>query len=111
MSGLDSNAGRPAPVGWYGALLGGAVPILVGGFLASAVADRIVFVGWALGSAVAYALALRWSWQAAWPRWARAGAPLAALALALGAFGLLAVRYGEDLALGFAALRPLGGGP
>ena len=107
---MEASGWRGAPRGWYAALLGGALPVLVGGFLASAVADRLAFAGWALASALGYALVLRWAWGLP-AAWARVGAPLASLALAVGAFSALAVRYGEDLELGFAALRPLGGTP
>jgi hypothetical protein len=99
-----------APRGWYAWLLGGLVPLLVGGFVVSALADRLVFAGWALAAAAAYAAALRWSWGrvlrgAAKPAlgWA---APLAVLAVAAVLFALLARRHREDLTLGFAAMRP-----
>jgi hypothetical protein len=110
-----SGAGAPlllqAPRGWYLALLGGLLPVLVGGFLASAVADRPVFAGWALAAAAAYSAALRGAWGSAWPPGVRVAVPLAVIGAALAAFGLLAARYGEDLALGLAALRPVGGAP
>jgi hypothetical protein len=103
--------GAAAPRGWYAALLGGLLPVLVGGFFASAVADRLAFVGWALLAAAAYAWVLRAAWGASWPRAARVGAPLAVLAAALLTFAWLASRYGEDLALGWAALQPPAVGP
>lgn len=47
-------------IAWYGALTAGLAPILVLGFLASALANRLIFAGWALGCAVVYAGTLRY---------------------------------------------------
>jgi hypothetical protein len=100
---------RPrAPRGWYGALLGGLVPLLVGGFVASAVADRLAFVGWALAAAAAYAAALYATWGARWPLRTKLTAMLGVLAVSLAAFGHLAAKYREDLLLGIEALMPVG---
>lgn len=108
--GADPEASERAPRGWYAWLLGGLLPLLVGGFVVSALADRLVFAGWALAAAAAYAAALRWSWGrvlrgAARPALGRA-APLAVLAVAALLFALLARRHWEDLSLGFAAMGP-----
>ena len=91
---------------WYAALLGGIVPVLLVGFLASALADRLAFAGWGLAVAAVYTAALRQGMQAGWPAPRLAGA----LALVLGAgaasFAALERAHREILDLGYRAVLP-----
>lgn len=95
----------PAPPGWYAWLLAGVTPILLLGFLASAVADRLAFLAWALLAAFAYALTLKRAFGR------RRVPAVVVLALGWGAFALLAARHREALALGIAALLPAEAAP
>lgn len=101
--------GPGAPAGWYAALLGGLIPVLVAGFLTSAAADRLVFLAWGLGVGAVYTGTLHRSFAAG--RGWRAPAPLAALAVGAVLFAALILVYREDVILGFAALAPAGGTP
>lgn len=91
---------------WYGGLLAGLLPILLLGFLYSALADRIVFVGWALVFATLWVLLLRHGMGAGWPAPRLAGALALLLAAALAAFAALEKKHGEILDLGFRAVLP-----
>lgn len=91
---------------WYASLLGVSGPVLVGGFVASALADRLVFAGWALAAAGLYTAALRWSWLRP-SAVLRIGLPAAVVIVAVAAFVLLAQRHAEDLRIGWAAIQPL----
>lgn len=90
---------------WHRWLYGGLTPTLLLGFLASAVADRLVFVPWALVAGAAYAFTLHRTFGS------RRLPALAVLGLALVGFALLAARHREALALGLAALGPVEAGP
>lgn len=105
----DVLAATPSPRSWYVALVGGVLPLLLVGFLASAAADRLVFVLWAFGAAAAYTVALHRTFLAerAWLRWL---APTGAVALALGLFAALAARHWDELRIGLIALGPISGG-
>jgi hypothetical protein len=93
---------------WHLPLLAGLLPVLLGGFAASALANRTAFAGWALGAGAAYTVLLRVSLDRGWERRARAAAALGLLALAWGGFALLVERHREIFDLGFrAALWPL----
>ncbi|HEX4952815.1 MAG TPA: hypothetical protein VF017_05400 [Thermoanaerobaculia bacterium] len=92
---------------WYAALVGGLAPILLGGFLASAAADRLIFAGWALAAGALYVTVLHRTFLAAKPM-VRRGAPLAVWLGAAALFALLAHRHWEELTLGFTALMPVG---
>ena len=94
-----------APPGWNAWLLAGVTPILLVGFLASAVADRLAFLGWALLAGCAYVLTLKRAFGR------RRVPAIVVLALGWGAFALLAARHREALALGIAALLPPEVGP
>jgi|CXWL01.1.fsa_nt_gi hypothetical protein len=96
----------PSARSWYFTLVGVILPILLLGFLASALANRIVFAGWAVVSATVLTFVLRRgfeSWRGplaiAWP---------AALVLGacLGLFAHLVGRHGEILDLGYRAVFP-----
>ena len=98
-------ASRPA-LAWYAGLLAGALPALLLGFLASALANKIAFAGWGLGLAVAHALLLRWGLESRWGGWVLGGRILLLFAVAAAVWLRLAVRYGEELDLGFRAVAP-----
>jgi hypothetical protein len=91
---------------WYGGLLAGLLPILLLGFLYSALADRTVFAGWALLFALLWTLLLRYGMGAGWPRWRVVGSMLLLFAAAFGAFAYLETRHAEILDLGFRAVFP-----
>jgi hypothetical protein len=89
---------------WYGGMLGGLLPILLLGFLYSALADRTVFVLWALAAATAWVVVLRTGLEHAWPRGRRVASLAALLALALAWFALLETKHHEILDLGYRAV-------
>ena len=91
---------------WYGGLLAGLLPILLLGFLYSALADRTVFVGWALALATAWVLLLRHGLGAGWPSLRVAGSLALLLALGLTVFAWLESKHHEILDLGFRAVLP-----
>ena len=90
---------------WSRSFLPVAAPILVVGFLASAVADRWIFAAWAWLAALSYGLALRWEL----PRQRVAVARWVAI-VSLAGFAWLAVRHAPALELGVAAFLPAAGG-
>lgn len=94
----------PAPRGWYASLLAGALPLFALGMLASALADRLDFAGWAIVAGAGYALLLRAAWVRGWSAAARAALVLGWSALALLAFATLVARHQEVLDLGYRAL-------
>ena len=98
------TAWTPAPRGWYAAQLAGTLPLFVLGMVASALADRLAFAGWALVAGSGHALLLRAAWGRGWSAAARAALVLGWSALALLAFGTLVERHGEILDLGYRAL-------
>jgi hypothetical protein len=99
-------SGRSLAFAWYGGLLAGLLPILLLGFLYSALADRIVFVGWALVFATLWVLLLRHGMGAEWPAPRLFGAMTLLLAAAFAAFAALEKEHGEILDLGFRAVFP-----
>jgi hypothetical protein len=92
--------------GWYAALLGGLLPILLLGFFYSALADRLVFAGWALALASAWVLLLRHGFSAGWSTARRTGAMALLAAVGLGGFAALEAEHHEILDLGFRAVLP-----
>jgi hypothetical protein len=103
--GRSGGAKRPL-FAWYAALLAGIVPVLLLGFLYSALADRLVFVGWALLVAAFYTVALRQGLQAGWPAARLIGALALLMAAAALGFAQLEDRHHEILDLGFRAVLP-----
>ena len=89
---------------WRLAVAAGCAPVLILGFAASALANRLAFLVVAVAAALIYVLVLHRTWArpAPWPR----TAPRLALALAFGAGAVLVALYREALALGIAALAP-----
>ena len=84
----------------------GALPVLLLGFSTSALANKVVFVFWAIATATAWALVLRWGLNARWGGWIVAGRLLLLSAAAAGVWARLVTTHGEELDLGFAALAP-----
>lgn len=97
---------RSLLVAWYGGLLAGLLPVLLLGFLYSALADRIAFAGWALAVATLWVLVLRQGLGAGWGRARLAGTLLLLIASGMAAFAWLETRHGEILDLGFRAVLP-----
>jgi hypothetical protein len=91
---------------WYAALLAGILPVLLLGFLYSALADRLDFAGWALLLAAFYAAALRQGIQAGWPAPRLAGALALLLAAGTAAFAGIERTHQEILDLGYRAVLP-----
>jgi hypothetical protein len=81
---------------WYGGLLAGLLPLLLLGFGYSALADRTVFVLWALVSATVWTLTLRQGIELGWDGRRLTGA----------GFAGLEARHRETLDLGFRAVLP-----
>jgi len=91
---------------WYAGLLGGLLPILLLGFLYSALADRLLFVYWALGLATLWVVLLRHGFAAPWPGARLAGALALLSAVGLAGFAAIEARHHEILDLGFRAVLP-----
>jgi hypothetical protein len=103
------SAGRSlgSPVlAWYGGVLGGLLPILLLGFLYSALADRTVFALWALAVGTCWTVVLRQGLAAGWDRFRLLAALALLLAAGLAAFALLESEHHEILDLGFRAVFP-----
>jgi hypothetical protein len=91
---------------WHLPLLAGLLPVLLIGFAASALANRLVFAGWALAAGAAYTVLLRVGLERGWERRALVAALLALLAVAFVAFAALVGRHQEIFDLGFRAVAP-----
>jgi hypothetical protein len=91
---------------WYGGVLGGLLPVLLLGFLYSALADRTVFVLWALVVGACWVVLLRQGLCAGWARFRFLGALALLLAAGLAVFAALESRHHEILDLGFRAVFP-----
>ncbi len=97
---------RDLVISWHLPLLAGLLPVLVIGFGASALANRLVFAGWGLAAGAAYTALLRVGLDRGWNRWARAALLLATLAVAFAVFAGLVARHQEIFDLGFRAVAP-----
>jgi hypothetical protein len=97
-------------VPWYPAVLGVVTPVLLVGFGASALANRLAFAGWGIAVAVAAALVLRRAFETTWgrpgARWRIAARLSALLAPALALFAWLVERDPESLDVGLRAVLP-----
>jgi hypothetical protein len=91
---------------WYGGLVGGLLPILLLGFLYSALADRTVFALWALVAGTLWVVLLRQGMAAGWPGDRLTGALLLLLAACLAVFADLESAHEKILDLGFRAVFP-----
>jgi hypothetical protein len=91
---------------WYGGIFGGLLPILLLGFLYSAIADRTVFALWALVAGALWVAALRLGLTAGWGRFRLLAALALVLAAGLAAFAGLEWQHHEILDLGFRAVFP-----
>ena len=100
----EPAARPPAPRGWHLALAAGVYPPLLLGFLASALANRLAFVGWGAVAAMGHAALLRAAWGRGWSAAARAALTLAWAALAALALAGLVERHHEILDLGYRAV-------
>ena len=99
-----------ARASWVAALLGVVTPVLLVGFGASALANRLSFAGWGIAVAVAAALVLRRAFETTWgrpgARWRIAARLAALLAPALALFAWLVARDPESLDVGLRAVLP-----
>jgi hypothetical protein len=100
------SGGRSLALVWYGGLLAGLLPILLLGFLYSALADRTVFALWALVVGSLWVVALREGIAAGWERLRLLGVLALLLAAGLAVFAWLESRHHEILDLGFRAVFP-----
>ena len=96
----------PSIRGWYGGLLGGLLPVLLLGFLYSAIADRTVFALWALVVGTVWVVVLRQGLAAGSRRARLLAALMGVLAAAFAMFAWLESRHHEILDLGFRAVFP-----
>jgi len=100
------STGGSSGLAWYGGVFGGLLPILLLGFIYSAVADRTVFALWALVAGAVWVAVLRQGLVLDW-RPLRLLATLAlVLAAGLAVFGVLEWQHHEILDLGFRAVFP-----
>ena len=97
---------RSLALPWYGGLFGGLLPILLLGFIYSAVADRTAFALWALGVGTVWVVALHRGLSAGLRRPRLLAVLAAVLGLGLAAFAWLESRHHEILDLGFRAVFP-----
>jgi hypothetical protein len=91
---------------WYGGIFGGLLPILLLGFLYSAIADRTVFALWAIVAGIFWVAVLRRGLAAGWRRFRLLAALALVLAAGLGVFAWLESEHHEILDLGFRAVFP-----
>jgi len=91
---------------WYGGIFGGLLPILLLGFLYSAIADRTVFALWALVAGAFWVAALRQGLAAGWGRLRLLATLALVLAAGLAVFAGLEWEHHEILDLGFRAVFP-----
>ena len=91
---------------WYGGIFGGLLPILLLGFLYSAIADRTIFALWALVAGAFWVAALRQGLAAGWGRFRLLAALALVLAAGLAVFAGLEWEHHEILDLGFRAVLP-----
>jgi hypothetical protein len=91
---------------WYAGLLAGILPVLLIGFLYSALADRLEFAGWGLVVAAFYTVALRQGMEAGWPASRLAGILVVLLGAAAAALAWIMRAHHEILDLGSRAVLP-----
>jgi len=98
--------GRSLNLAWYGGVLGGLLPVLLLGFIYSALADRTMFALWALVAGTCWVAVLRHGLAVGWGRFKLIGALALLLAAGLGVFAALESKHHEILDLGFRAVFP-----
>ncbi len=91
---------------WYSGIFGGLLPILLLGFLYSAIADRTIFALWALAVGVLWIWTLRDGIVRGRPLAQRISHLAITLSLGLNWFGSLEEHNHEILDLGFRAMFP-----
>lgn len=91
---------------WYGGLVAGLLPLLLLGFLYSALADRTVFALWSLVAGTLWVVLLRQGMAAGWPGDRLTGALLLLLAACFAVFANLESAHEKILDLGFRAVFP-----
>ena len=91
---------------WYGGIFGGLLPILLLGFVYSALADRTLFALWAIVVGAFWVAVLRQGLAAGWRRFRLLAALALVLAAGLAAFAWLEQEHHEILDLGFRAVFP-----
>jgi hypothetical protein len=96
----------PTSGAWYAGVFGGLLPILLLGFLISAIADRTVFALWALVVGTCWTLVLRRGLAAGWGRSRLAALLALLLAAGLAELAVLEWQHHEILDLGFRAVFP-----
>jgi energy-coupling factor transporter transmembrane protein EcfT len=89
---------------WPLTLLAGLLPVLLTGFLVSVIANRLVFLGWALLAAVAYFLVLRRGFVWVWHPWRHLGAVLLVLGAVVALLGYLVGQHHQAFDEGMRAL-------
>ena len=97
---------RSLSLTWYGGLLGGLLPILLLGFIYSAVADRTAFALWALVVGTVWVVVLHRGLASGLRRPRLLAALAAVLAVGFATFAWLESRHHEILDLGFRAVFP-----
>jgi hypothetical protein len=102
----DRALDRSLAWAWYGGVLGGLLPVLLLGFLYSALADRTVFVLWALVTGACWVVLLHRALSVGWGRFRLLGALALLLAAGLAVFAWLESKHHEILDLGFRAVFP-----
>jgi len=96
----------PSSRAWYAGIFGGLLPILLLGFLVSAIADRTVFALWALVVGTCWTLVLRRGLAVGWGRFRLPAALALLLAAGLAELAVLEWQHHEILDLGFRAVFP-----
>lgn len=100
------SAGGSSGPAWYGGVFGGLLPILLLGFIYSAVADRTVFALWALVAGICWVAVLRQGLSRDWRRLRLLALLALVLAAGLAVFAVLEWQHQEILDLGFRAVFP-----
>lgn len=88
------------------ALFLGLAPVLLGGFLASAFANRTIFAGWALLVGAAYFGTVTLGFRRDWGGWLLGGRVLLVLGVGMALFARLAAREHGELDIGLRAFVP-----
>lgn len=102
------SEGAAAVLGWHLPLLAGAIPLLLGGFYASAAANRIAFAVWGVAAALGWWAVLRLGLARGWSPRQRLAMQLLTLAIALLALRGVVLLAGGELESGLAAVAPDG---